>query len=353
MERGGGAHRFDARIVCCRGLAYFTITSCNIYESGRVFNVDRIQAMQVFVTVFERRSLSAAASALGMSLPSVSRILGTLERELGVRLIARNTRGLAETDGGRLYYRRCQRILAEIRDADTAVQSHTQAPAGELRITAPVTFGRFHVAPAIAQFLERHPRLSVYLSLSDQCESLSEQRLDVAIRVAALRTQAITARRLGYVQRAVVGSREYFNNHPKPAHPRDLVKHNCMHFSHYLRADEWNFSDRGRGVSVKVRGRLRTNNQEALMDAVLAGSGLAVLPTWLIREQLEDGRLQRVLTEFEAPRTPVDAVFPRNGVPPNKVRVVVDFLADRYRERDILSAESHVASAPQAEEAVG
>ncbi|MDB6091520.1 MAG: LysR family transcriptional regulator [Gammaproteobacteria bacterium] len=299
--------------------------------------------MQVFVTVVEKRSLSTAAAALGMSLPSVSRILGTLERELGVRLIARSTRGLAETDGGRLYYRRCQRILAELRDADTAVQSHTQVPAGELRVTAPVTFGHHHVAPSIAEFLERYPRLSVYLSLTDQCEHLAEQRLDVAIRVATLRGQGLTARRLGYVQRAVVGSREYFERESKPIHPRDLLRHNCMHFTHYLRADEWNFSDQGRTVTIKVRGRMRTNNQEALLDAVLAGAGLAVLPTWLIREPLQDGRLQRVLTEFEAPRTPVYAVFARSGVPPNKVRALVEFLADRYREREVLAAESHIA----------
>jgi DNA-binding transcriptional LysR family regulator len=299
--------------------------------------MDRIQAMQVFVTVFEKRSLSAAAGALGLSLPSVSRILGALERELGVKLIARSTRGLTETDGGRLYYRRCQRILAELRDADTAVQSHTQVPAGELRVTAPVTFGRYHVAPSIAEFLERYPRLSVYLSLTDQCEHLTEQRLDVAIRVSALRVQGVSARRLGYVQRVVVGSREYFERHSKPTHPQDLVRHNCMNYTHYLRADEWGFTDQGQPVTLKVRGRLRTNNQEALLDAVLAGAGLAVLPTWLIRGSLQDGRLQRVLTEFEAPRTPVYAVFPSRGAQPNKVRALVEFLADRYRDADVLA----------------
>jgi DNA-binding transcriptional LysR family regulator len=305
--------------------------------------MDRIQAMQVFVTVYEKRSLSIAAAALGMSLPSVSRILGTLERELGVRLLARSTRGLSETDGGRLYYRRCLKILHDIHDAGMAVQSHSQVPVGELRVTAPVTFGRYHVAPSIAEFLERFPRLSVYLSLTDQCESLPEQRLDVAIRVAVLRTEGLTARRLGYVQRAVVGSREYFGKYARPAHPRDLIGHSCMHFTHYARADEWIFDDQGQATTVKVKGRMRTNNQEALMDAVLAGAGLAVLPTWLIREHLQDGRLQRVLTEFEAPRTPVYAIFPRQGVPPNKVRALVEFLAERYRERQILAAEGHVA----------
>src|SRR6185312_667074 len=181
----------------------------------------------------------------------------------------------------------------------------------------------------------RFPRLSFYLSLTDRCESLTEQRLDVAIRVAPLRVQGVTVRRLGYIQRAVVGSLAYFDKYPIPRHPRELTRHNCMHFTHYLRSDEWNFSDRAQTVSVRVRGRLRANNQEAL----LAGAGSAVLPTWLIQEQLEAGSLRRVLTEFEAPRTPVYAVFPTHGAPPKKVRSFIEFVAERYRERGVLSAE--------------
>jgi DNA-binding transcriptional LysR family regulator len=311
--------------------------------------MDRLQAMRVLVAVLNRRSLSGAAATLGMSLPTVSRILAGLERDLGVRLVARTTRGIAETDGGSLYYRRCQRILADIDDANSAVQAHSQVPVGELRVTAPVTFGRYHVAPVVAQFLERYPRLSFYLSLTDRCESLSEQRLDLAIRIAIVRIQGVTVRRLGYIQRAVVGSREYFGTHAIPTHPRDLTAHNCMHFTHYLRADEWNFDDHGRTVSIRVRGRMRTDNQEALMDAVLAGAGLAVLPTWLIKKQLDSGHLQRVLTEFEAPRTPVYAVFPRRGPPPDKVRAFVDFLAERYRQQAILAPEKSISISPSQE----
>jgi DNA-binding transcriptional LysR family regulator len=308
--------------------------------------VDRLQAMRVFVTVVDRGSLSSAATSLGLSLPTVSRILGKLERELGARLIARTTRGLSQTDGGRLYYERCQRIFEELRDADVAVQDHSKAPAGELRVTAPVTFGRYHVAPALPDFLERHPRVSLYLSLSDHCESLSDQRLDLAIRVAVLHDQNLTAARLGYVQRAVVGSPTYFNTHAPPTHPRDLRRHNCLHFTHYLRADDWGFQDEGHPLAVKVRGSLRTNNQEALLDAVLAGTGLAVLPVWLLKDALDDGRLLRVLAEFERPRTPVHAVLPTRGPPPHKVHAFIEFLAARLRDQGILSPERLVSGAP-------
>jgi DNA-binding transcriptional LysR family regulator len=308
--------------------------------------MDRIQAMRVFVTVLDERSLSGAAAKLGMSLPTVSRILSSLERELGVKLIARSARSIAETDGGALYYRRAQKILADIEETDSAVQSHSQVPVGELRVTAPVTFGRYHVAPAVAEFLERYPRLSFYLSLSDRCESIAEQRLDVAIRIAVMRVQAVAVRRLGYVQRVVVGSRDYFERHPVPVHPKDLTGHNCLHFTFYQRADDWNFMDQGRPVSVRVRGRLRTDNQEALLDAVLAGAGLAVLPTWLIQKQLANGRLHRVLTQFETPRVPVYAVFPRRGPPPNKVRAFINFLADRYNTERILASDDLSESKP-------
>ncbi|HEY7378821.1 MAG TPA: LysR family transcriptional regulator [Steroidobacteraceae bacterium] len=300
--------------------------------------MDRLQAMRIFAAVVDRRSLSAAAEMLEISLPTVSRVLSTLERELGVRLIARTTRGLSETDAGRLYYRHCLEVLETIRETETAVQSHARIPAGELRITAPVTFGRHHVARTLAEFLERYPRLSSYLLLSDHCEALSEQRLDVAIRVAVLQKQSLTARRLGYIQRAVVGSRDYFRRYPAPEHPRDLVRHNCLHFTHYLRADEWTFREQGKPIMVRVRGRMRTNNQEALLDAVLAGTGLAVLPLWLVQEALDAGRLRRVLSQFEAARTPVYAVFPTHGAPPSKVRVFVEFLGERLRKRGVLAA---------------
>lgn len=301
--------------------------------------MDHLQAMRVLVAVLDERSLSGAANKLGVSLPTVSRILAGLERNLGVRLIARTTRGINETDGGRLYYRRCQKILSDIDEANAAAQAHSQAPVGELRVTAPVTFGSYHVAPSVAEFLERYPRISFYLSLNDRVESLPEQRLDVAIRIAVVRTQAVTVRRLGYVQRAVVGSQEYFAKHSTPKHPRELADHNCMHFTYHLRADEWNFEDQGRSLNVRVRGRMRTDNQEALLDAVLAGAGLAVLPTWLIKKELDDGRLTRVLSEYEAARTPVYAVFPRPGPPPNKVRAFVDFLAERYDREGVLAPD--------------
>jgi DNA-binding transcriptional LysR family regulator len=296
--------------------------------------------MQVFMAVVDEQSLSAAAVRVGVSLPTVSRVLRGLERDLGVRLIARTTRGLTETDSGRLFYERCRTILEEMREAEAAVQAHARAPAGELRVTAPVTFGRHHVAPCLAAFLERYPKLSFCLSLSDQCELLSEQRYDIAIRVAALREPAMTVRRLGYIQRAVVGSRDYFARYPLPRHPQELTKHICLHYTHFMPTDEWRFREGERTLRVHVTARMRANNQEVLVEAVRSGVGLAVLPTWLVQEGLDSGELRRVLAEFEAPRTPVHAIFATHGAPSRKARSFVDFLAGHFKSRDILSSGS-------------
>jgi len=300
--------------------------------------------MRVFAAVVDRRSLTGAAQCLAVSLATVSRVLTGLERELGVRLIVRTTRGLTETDAGRLYHRHCLEILGQIRDAEAAVQSHAHIPAGELRVTAPVTFGREHVAAALAEFLERYPRVSSYLLLSDHCEFLSEQRLDVAVRVAVLQSDALAARRLGYVQRVVVGSKQYFTRHPVPQHPRDLANHNCLHFTHYLRTDEWVFREQGRPLVVRVAGRMRANSQDALLDFVRAGAGLAVLPMWRVRAGLARGELCRVLPGFEAPATPIYAVFPTRGPPPKKVRLFVEFLSERFREHGAVTQDPVAAA---------
>ena len=309
--------------------------------------MDRLQAMRTFVAVVDSGSLSAAASALGVSLPTVSRVLGELERELGARLVARTTRGLSETDGGRIYYQRCRRILEDLREADSAVQSHSKVLSGELRVTAPVTFGRYHLAPYVTEFLRLNPRLSIYVLLTDRCEPLAEQRLDLAIRVASLHDQNLTAVRLGYVQRAVVGSPTYFNEHAAPRHPRELSRHNCLHFTHFFRGDEWAFQEQGRLITVRAHGKIRTNNQETLLDAALAGAGLAVLPMWLVKPAIEQGDLHRVLAEFEQPRTPVHAVLPTRGAPPGKVRAFIDFLNLRYTQQGVLSAARLVSESHQ------
>jgi DNA-binding transcriptional LysR family regulator len=187
--------------------------------------------------------------------------------------------------------------------------------------------------------MELHPGISCYLSLTDHCVPLKEQRFDVAIRVAPLKDENLSARRLGFLHRIVVGAKTYLARHGVPRTPEDLKRHNCIQFTNYARGDEWPFSDNGHLLSVRVEGRLRADDQEAVLESVLAGAGLALLPGWLVQAHIEQGCLEQVLSDFDPPRTPVHAVFPTPGAPPGKVRALVDFLHESYRSRAVLSAD--------------
>lgn len=302
--------------------------------------MNRLEAMAIFVEVIDKGSLSAAARSLRVSLPTVSRVLSSLEKELGVRLLVRSTRGFRETESGHLYYDRCRKILADVRLADREAQGLQPVPTGELRITAPVLYGQRHVAPVVAKFLDLHPKVSADLLLNDQIEPLAEQRIDLAVRVGGAHSSHATVRSLGSIQRVVVASVGYLERHDAPMKPRDLVHHNCLLFTHYFHADEWRFRYRGRDVAVPVRGRLRTNNQEALLQAVLAGAGVALLPDWLVRVHVASGLLKVLLDDCIGPSTPVHAVFPTPGSQPRIVRAFVDLLADHYRRERILPSSA-------------
>jgi DNA-binding transcriptional LysR family regulator len=310
----------------------------NSKEWGAVVN--RLDAMGIFVEVIDKGSLSAAARSLRVSLPTVSRVLTSLETELGVRLLVRSTRGFRETECGQLYYDRCRKIMADVRLADREAQGLQPVPTGELRITAPVLYGQRHVAPVVARFLDLHPKVSADLLLNDQIEPLAEQRIDVAVRVGGSHSPRATVRSLGFIQRVVVASTGYLEHHAAPVKPRDLVHHNCLLFTHYFHADEWRFRYRGRDVAVPVGGRMRTNNQEALLQAVLAGAGVALLPDWLVRTHVASGLLTVLLDDCVGPRTPVHAVFPTSGSQPRTVRAFVDLLADHYRRERILPSRA-------------
>lgn len=296
--------------------------------------------MAIFVEVVDKRSLSAAARSLRVSLPTVSRVLSSLEKELGVRLLARTTRGFRETESGQLYYDRCRKILADVRLADREAQGLQPVPTGELRVTAPVLYGQRHVAPVVARFLDLHPKVSADLLLNDQIEPLAEQRIDVAVRVGGFHGSNAAVRSLGTIQRVVVASLGYLERHDLPIKPRDLVHHNCLLFTHYFHADEWRFRFRGNEIVVPVIGRLRTNNQEALLRAVLAGAGIALLPDWLVRTHIASGLLRVLLEDCTGPSTPVHAVFPTPGSQPRIVRAFVDLLADHYRRERILPSQA-------------
>lgn len=296
--------------------------------------MDRLQALRHFVAATEMGSLAAAARAAGVSLSAVSRSLGRLERDLGARLLARTTRSLSLTPGGREYYERAKRILEELAEADSALAQESSEPSGRLSISAPALFGREFVAPAVTDFLGRHPKLVVNLVLSDRYLDLVEEGVDVSVRTGRLDDSSLVALRVGAYRRAVVASPAYLERTGTLRRPSDLMRHNCLILATQRAPADWQFLT-ARGVtSVEVAGNWTTNDNDALLAAVNAGHGLARMPCWQARPHVRAGRLTAVLRDYAMPEIPVQVVYPSARLLTAKVRAFADFLHKRWERVD-------------------
>jgi DNA-binding transcriptional LysR family regulator len=284
--------------------------------------------MQTFVRIVDGGSLTAAASALGSSPPTVVRSLAALEAALGVRLLNRTTRRLSLTDEGREYYERCQRVLAEVEGAEAALLARRTAPRGRLRLTAPVMFGRLHVAPVVAGFLAKHPAVEVELLLLDRVVDLVEEGIDAAVRIGQLPESSLVVRRVGETRRVVCASPAYWKRAGTPKAPRELTKHRCIGFSGLAPGHEWSFRGSSR-ERVAIRPVLATNQIDVAIDACLRGAGCTQLLSYQVETLLESGRLRRVLRDFEPPPLPIHIVYPQARLLSSNVRAFVDFAVPR------------------------
>ena len=286
--------------------------------------------MAVFAKVVEARSFTAAAAELGMSKSAVSKQITRLEDRLGARLLNRTTRRLSLTETGAAFYDRCARVVAEAQQAELAVTRLQSEPHGTLRVNAPMTFGHLHIAPAIPDFLARYPEVRVDMTMNDRFVDLIDEGFDVAIRIARLTDSSLIARRLAPDRRILCGAPAYFAKHGEPRTPDDLAAHNCLSYAYVSDTDQWQFID-GEGTrSISVRGNLRANNGDAIRQALLAGLGVAVLPSFIVGPDIQAGRFKEVLRDYLPNRVSVYAVYPHSCHLTAKVRVFVDFLADRF-----------------------
>lgn len=302
--------------------------------------MDRLAAMTAFVRVVEAGSLSAAARALNTSLASVSRQLAALERRLGARLMNRTTRRIALTEGGRAYYERSKRVLADIEEAEAALSQHQAMPSGRLVVSAPIAFGQVYLAPIIAGFLARHPRVAIDLSLADRFVNVVEEGIDVAVRVGTLADSSLIARRLGTFRRVVVASPAYLKSHAAPRRPTDIAGHDCLSFSMLIDPVRWHFVADGKEIAVPIAPRLRSDNQLALRQAAIDGAGLLLASSWFVREAVAAGRLQVVLDAFETPVVPIHVVYPHARLLSAKVRAFVDYLAAAWAGEDFAAVRA-------------
>jgi len=293
--------------------------------------LEHLTAMAVFARVVEAGSFSKAAQELGLSKSAVSKQVGRLEDRLGVRLLNRTTRRLSLTEAGTAFYAGCRQLVADAEAAEDAVSHLATAPRGTLRVNAPMSFGLAHVAPAMPEFLRRYPELSVDLQLNDRTVNLVEEGYDMAVRVGRLPDSSLIAKRLAPMRRALVAAPDYLDRRGRPGHPGDLVEHDCLIYSYLASGREWRFHGPEGEARVPLKGRLEANNGDALCAAARGGAGLALLPTFICGDDLRAGRLECVLPEWtDDGGAAIHAVFPASRNLSPKVRVFVDFLAERF-----------------------
>jgi DNA-binding transcriptional LysR family regulator len=288
---------------------------------------DRLQELSVFVRAAESGSFSRAARELGLSQPSVSRIIGELEARLGVTLLLRTTRRITVTDAGALFLDRAREILAEIEDAEDAARG-VDSLRGIIRLALPVIYGTREIIPRLPKFLGMHPMLRVEMAVADQRQDLVADGADVAIRLGELDDSVFGARKLETLERMLAASPAYLKARGTPKTPADLASHDCIFGPGNFGRDSWSFQRNGTETSVDVRGRIHTNSGPGVFASVMAGLGIAMMSTVMAGPELKTGALVPLLRSYKLSSVDVHAVFPGGPRPSTKVRALVDFLID-------------------------
>lgn len=287
----------------------------------------------MFAAVVEHRTISAAAIALGTSKATVSKAISRLEIRLGTSLFHRTSRRLALTETGRELAERARTILLEGVAAEEAARDAAVAPAGPIRVAAPLSFGMHHVAPVLAEFLRNHPGVTIDLRLSDAKADIVADGVDVALRIADLPDSSLRARRVADIPSRVVAAPAYLAAVGVPLRPADLSDHACLTYTNLARPDLWRFYDaHGTEEVVRVSGPLATDNGDAMLPALVAGLGIAHLPEFIIADHVASGRLVSILNDWSGGPLSLHIVTPPGKLRPARVEALIALLAERLRD---------------------
>ncbi|MDB5991964.1 MAG: DNA-binding transcriptional regulator, LysR family [Herbaspirillum sp.] len=295
--------------------------------------MDRFAELKAFCLVVNHGGFSVVARQLGVATSSVTRLVDTLEERIGTPLLNRSTRSVTVTDTGRAYFQQAMQILSALDDADDAASDHGRAPRGLLRVAAPITFSGMYIAPMLPALLQRYPALEIEMRLSDAVANLVDESIDVAIRIGAADQQPnLIARKLAEHPRWICASPSYLKAHGKPMIPADLTRHNCLQFAYSGSQQSWRLQSADGIEEIPIKGSLHANNSEVLRQAVLGGVGLALLPDWLVRKDIEAGNMLTVLTQYHvnpgAMEIGIYAMYASNRRGSTKVKCFVDMLGE-------------------------
>jgi DNA-binding transcriptional LysR family regulator len=286
------------------------------------------EGLAIFAKVAETRSFAAAAAELNLSKATVSKAVSRVEAKLRTRLFNRTSRRLALTDAGRQLSGRAALILAEGEAAEDEALARSAAVRGLVRLAAPMSFGVLHIAPRLPEFLAAYPEVSIDLRLNDAMVDMVGGGFDAAVRIAALPDSSLVARRLCGMPLYLVASPAYLSAYGMPRHPLNLAEHQCIGYGHDAAPETWRFTHKnGKIATVRPSGPLFVNNGDAMLPALIAGTGLGVLPEFILRDALADGRLERILPEWSLPSSSVHWVTPPGGQRPKRVDVLGEYLA--------------------------
>lgn len=291
--------------------------------------MDRFQAMETFVRVVDTGSFSGAARDLGVGQPAVSKLIAGLEDWLQVRLLVRSTRRLTTTEAGQIYYERARRALDEAREAEAMARGSASGLEGRLRVCAPVTFARLHLAPVLGSFMDRHPGLRLEVVMDDRTVDLLEENIDVAFRLGDLADSALTGRKLASSDRLVLASPAYLERRGRPPTPGDLLSHEAIVYSQPAGGAVWTFRRGTAEASVTLRTRLSFTAAEGVREGVLAGLGVTMASRWMFAPELQAGQVVPLLQDWSLRPVDLWAIYPAGRLPSTKARAFASWFAEQ------------------------
>ncbi|HYD17302.1 MAG TPA: LysR family transcriptional regulator [Patescibacteria group bacterium] len=292
--------------------------------------MDRLGNIIAFITVAETHSFAESARRLNLANSVVSKRIKDLESYLGTRLLQRTTRHVALTDAGYQYFDHARRLIHELAEVEENLRYQNENPVGDLRVSAPVSFGTKFLGPAVAAFLEKYPDVSVRLFLGDRAADLSEEDFDLAIRIGDIGNTALVARKLAESRRVTVASPAYLKAHGRPEKPQDLGRHNCLVYSGVNEGKAWSYRVKGRRVLQPVAGRFTSDNGMLLLDAALRACGITVLPSFIVGDRVNNGELEILLEDFEEEPMLIQAVYVPQRHLSARTRKFIDHLVQYF-----------------------
>ncbi len=294
--------------------------------------MDQLAKLKLFAKVVETNSFSRAASELNMARTTASKAIAELEQDLKTSLLNRTTRHISPTEAGAEYYSRIQSILSDLQEADEAVQSLTGSAHGSLRINMPLSFGLNHMGQPLSDFMALHPNLRLETHLTDRFVDPVQEGYDLTLRIADLEDTTLISRKLATMERAICASPGYLQRNTTPQHPKDLTAHDCLHYGNLTKGTLWPLQSGTESHNVRINGSLCSNNAELLRIAALNSRGIVILPTFLIKQDLANGTLLRLLPTYAPPALALYALYAPTKHQSTKLRLLIDHLANHFSD---------------------